>query len=748
MSPRRSARTPPATSGQPTNAGAASRRRTWLLFPLIALVTLLAYQPAWHGEPVWDDDAHMTAPELRSADSLRRIWFEVGATQQYYPVVHSTFWVLHRLWGDETLGYHLLNILLHATSACLVVLILWRLSAPGAILAGVLFALHPVHVESVAWISELKNTLSGAFFLAAAWYYLAFDESRRPQAYAVSLLLFVAALLSKSVTATLPAALLVVIWWKRGTISWRADVRPLLPFFAAGIAAGLGTVWVERTFIGAAGGDFELSVLERTLLASRAVWFYLSKLIWPSNLTFIYPRWHISASDPLAYAYLAGVVVLLVTLWRLRGCSRAPLAAALLFGGMLFPALGFFNVFPFRYSYVADHFQYLASIAPLALASGGLALLLRRVRPDARSTEAAAVVLAIPLFVLTWHQSAHYADAETLYRATLARNPACGLCHNHLGVMALEAPDGSIDEALRHTQEALRLNPGHEESHNNLGVILRRLGRNDEAIPSLEEAVRLSPNYPDARLNLGLALEDAGRREDALVHYLHVTRLAGRAAEGHARAGAALLALGRADEAIPHLDAALRAGPAPDVYANLGIALARQGRDAEAVEIFRDGVRVAPADADARRNLGAALMRAGRPAEAVTEYREALRLAPGSARAHDDLGEALVQAGDRPQAATHFEEALRLDPDYAPAHVNVANLLVDAGRPQDAVQFYLKALEMPDEIDEAQVHSNLGVAYAMTGRSALAVRHFREALRIRPDFREAQANLERALAGR
>jgi protein O-mannosyl-transferase len=539
-----------------------------------------------------------------------------------------------------------------------------------------------------------------------------------------------------------------VVWGKCGPLWWRADAPPLLPFFAAGIAAGLGTVWVERTFIGAAGGAFELSLLERTLLASRAAWFYASKLAWPSNLMFIYPRWQIDAADPAAYLYLAGVAVLLGSLWWLRSHTRAPLAAALLFGGILFPALGFFNVFPFRYSFVADHFQYLASIAPLALASAAIVISLARLGLGARRAEAAAMTLAIPLFVLTWHQSAQYADAETLYRTTLARNPACGLCHNHLGVMALEAPDGSIEQALHHTEEAVRINPHHEEGHNNRGVILRRLGRNDEAIPALEEAVRLSPNYPDARVNLGLALEDAGRREDALVHYLHVTRLAGRAAEGHARAGAALLALGRAGEAIPHLEAALRAGPAPDVHANLGIALARQGRDAEAVEIFSDAVRRGPDDPDARRNLAAALARAGRHDQAAAEYREALRLAPDSARTHDDLGSALLQAGDRLQAAAHFEEALRLQPDYAPAHVNVANLLVDAGRPQDAVQFYLKALERPEEVDTAQVHSNLGVAYAMTGRSTLAVRHFREALSIRPDFPEARANLERALAGR
>src|SRR4051794_21872006 len=244
----------------------ARRRSGWLALALVAL-TLLAYQPAWHGQPIWDDEAHMTKPELRSLGGLARIWTEPGATQQYYPVVHSLFWFEHQLWGDAVLPYHLVNILLHVGAALLLVRLLRQLAVPGAWLAGAIFALHPVHVESVAWISELKNTLSGVCALGAAVIYLRFDDSRRAKFYLTAFVLFSLGLLAKTVIATLPAALLVIFWWQRGKLSWRRDVLPLLPFFAAGLAASFVTIWMERTQIGAVGSDFQLSVVERCLIA-------------------------------------------------------------------------------------------------------------------------------------------------------------------------------------------------------------------------------------------------------------------------------------------------------------------------------------------------------------------------------------------------------------------------------------------------------------------------------------------------
>src|SRR5271170_3332479 len=250
-----------------------------VLCTMIFCATFAAYFPALRGGLLWDDSSHLTKPGLQSFHGLWRIWLELGATQQYYPLLHSAFWLEHRLWGNAVTGYHLTNLALHALSACLVVMIMKRLTLPGAWFAGFVFALHPVHVESVAWISEQKSTLSGVFYLAALLAYLHFyldsDQDRRKSKYLLATGLFVLALLSKTVTATLPAVLVVIFWWQRGRrIRWRRDVLPLLPWFALGAFAGIFTAWIERTVIGARGTAFMLTPAQRLLIAGHSLFFY------------------------------------------------------------------------------------------------------------------------------------------------------------------------------------------------------------------------------------------------------------------------------------------------------------------------------------------------------------------------------------------------------------------------------------------------------------------------------------------
>ncbi len=370
---------------------------------LILCAILIAYAPAMSGGLVWDDDAHVTRPELQSAHGLWRIWFDVGATQQYYPLLHSAFWLEHRLWGDDVTGYHLLNLFLHAAAAWMVVLIVRRLALPGALLAGLLFAVHPVCVEAVAWISEQKSTLSSVFCLGSLLSYLYFDRSRRSSIYALAAGLFLLALLTKSVTAVLPGAVLVILWWQRGRLAWKGDVLPLLPWFAVGAASGLFTAWVEQRYVGAHSG---LLPVQRVLIAGRAFWFYLTKIVLPIDLTFNYPHWDVNPGQAWQYLYPLGVVVLAAALVVVARKNRGPLAGFLLFAGTLFPALGFFNVFPFRYSYVADHFAYLASlgvIVPMAVEATQLAAF-----AAPRWRVAPGIVVAVILGMLTWNQSGMY----------------------------------------------------------------------------------------------------------------------------------------------------------------------------------------------------------------------------------------------------------------------------------------------------------------------------------------------------
>ena len=681
-------------------------------------VTLLAYLPALHGGFLWDDDGHVTRAELRSLHGLERIWFEVGATQQYYPLLHSAFWLEHRLWGDAVTGYHLVNILLHALAALLVVTLVRRLALPGAWLAGFLFALHPVGVESVAWISEQKNTLSAVFYLGAALLYLGFDRDRRRRQYGAALGLFVLALLTKTVTATLPAALLVVFWWRRGRLEWRRDVRPLAPWLALGATAGLVSAWVERTFIGAHGADFALSGLDRGLLAGRVLWFYFAKLVWPADLVFIYPRWNVDAAAGRQYLFPLGALAVTAGLVWVARRRRGPLAGLLFFAGTLFPALGFVNVYPFVFSYVADHFQYLASLGILVPLAVGLTLAAARLPSVPRPLAVAgAGVLLAALGTLTWRQSRLYRDAPTLYRATLARNPACWMAHNNLGLVLSPLP-GRLPEAIDHFEAAVRLNPGYAEAHLNLGEALARIpGRLDEAITEDETAVRLVPGLAEAHGTLGVALGQApGRLPEAVTQFETAVRLSPESASLHDHLGVALLGLPqRQVEAQEQLETAERLNPdSAAIRDHLGMALIRTpGGLPEAMAQFEAAVRLDPGAADARANLGKLLLQVpGRLPEAIEQLEAAVRLNPGSADNHGALGSALLKVPERfAEAIAEFEAVVRIEPASLEGHYVLGVLLT-----------------------------------GLPGRRAEARAHFEAALRIRPDFAPAREGIEQLRA--
>lgn len=639
----------------------------------IFLVTFVAYFPALQSGFIWDDDGHVTRLDLRSLDGLLRIWFEPGMTQQYYPVLHSAFWLEHLLWGDAPFGYHLANIALHATAACLFGLLLRRLLVQGtdqdassrtriAWLAAFLFALHPVCVESVAWISEQKNTLSAIFYLAAALVYLRFDQERDKKHYALSTGLFLLALLTKTVTASLPAALLVVFWWKRGRIDWRRDVLPLLPWFLLGAGTGLYTAYFERTLIGAQGADFSLSLLERGLLAGRIIWFYLGSLAWPRDLIFTYPRWTVDTSVWWQWIFPVGAVGLLAGLvwWQRR--SRAPLAALLLFTGTLFPVLGFVNVYPFVFSYVADHFQYLASLAVFAISAVGVIRLTSR-WPRGLGLAALATLL-VTLGTLTRSQSGIYRDGDTLYRAILEKNPDSWMAHNNLAMSLAEA--GRVEEAIPHLTTTLKLRPDYPQALSNLGDDLAQLGRTKEAIPYLERAVSVQPNFFQAHRNLGNALLAEKHFAEAVRHYEEALRINPRYAVGEHSLGFALATMNRNAEAIPHFQRAVQLQPDfAEAELSWGIALMLTGRFPEAVPHFEKALTLDPENVGFRRTYARALVQAGRYPEAILHYEKAVALDPDDATTHMNLALGLRQAGRLKEAGEHYQEAVRLNPDLA-----------------------------------------------------------------------------------
>jgi tetratricopeptide (TPR) repeat protein len=675
---------------------AMPRLRALGIYAAIFLATLIAYWPALHGGFVWDDDAHVTKASLQSLHGLGRIWDELGATQQYYPVLYSAFWVEHRLWGDAPTGYHLANVFFHATAAFLFGLALRRLGVRGAFFAAMVFALHPVCVESAAWIAEQKNTLSTVFYLLSALTYLRWRDwlgtgrSHLAPMYLLATLLFILAVLSKTVAATLPAALLVVAWWKQGRLSWKSDVLPLLPWLAWGVGAGLFSAWVEKTYIGAQGAIFDLSFVQRCLVAGRAAWFYLGELFWPVNIAFIYPRWAVDASAAWQYFFPLAAVGAIAGLWLIRRQTRGPLAAALFFVGSLFPTLGFLNVYAFAFSYVADHWQYLASLGVIAAVIGGVAELPIAQRPSARVSAAAILVV---LGVLTWRQCRMYHDPDTFYRTTLARNPAAWMPQSNYASLLVQ--EGRLDEAVAHYQEAMRLAPAYPEIHFNLADALVLMKRMPEAIRQYEEALLLSPNYAAANANLGTAL----------------------------------VATGRPDEAIPHFERALQVWPDyAQAHYGLGFALEATGRQPEAMAQFEAALRSEPNNVEAHYHLANGLANSGRIAEAIGHYEDALRLRPNYAEVHANLGFALAWQGRMPEAVEHLERALQLKPGYAEAHAYLGFTLARAGRLPEAVQEYRMALQLRP--DDADTHYQLGQALQSMGETSAASAELEEAERL------------------
>jgi protein O-mannosyl-transferase len=727
----------PAT---PVSSSNAFRLKDWLFAVALVLAVFLVYQPAWHGGLIWDDDMHVTRPELRSPHGLWRTWFEVGASLQYYPLLHTAFWIEHRLWGDSVLGYHLMNLAQHAAAALLVALILRRLAVPGAYLAAAIFALHPVHVESVAWITEQKNTLSAVFYLGAMLTYLHFDRRRRPWQYALALVLFVAGMLSKTIIATLPGALLVIFWWQHGRLQWKRDVAPLIPFFVIGATLGVVTALFELKINHCVGPEFDFTRAERLLLAGRAVWFHAWKLIWPTQLLFIYPRWQINAAAWWQYLFPLGTLVLVILLWAMRHRGRAPLAAVLYFIGTLFPMLGFFNLYTFRYALVANHYQYLASLGLITLASAGIAVLLTRWQLwQRRGGYLLCLVVLAPLAILTWRQSQMYTDVLTLYQTTVDANPECWMAHHNLANVLAE--HGQTDQALAHWRRALAIRSDLPEPHTSLGKVLARQGQFAAAIEHYREAVRINPQYANAQFHLGVALASTGQLGEALAQYQKTLELAPDNIDARNNAGAILLRQARFAEAIGQFEKTLAVKPDDETaHVNLGLALAAQGQLDAALAHYQRALEINPGDGEAHCHFGSLLQRIGRTDEAVAEFQRALAIDPQLVDAHLRLAAILAAGGRFGDATVHYRCVLQSRPNDVNAHNNLGAALQSSGKTAEAIAEFRNALELKP--DDVAVHQNLGMALAAQGQLAEAVAHYQKTVQLKP----ADADLRCTLA--
>jgi protein O-mannosyl-transferase len=648
----------------------SSRRRAIVFALILAVVTILVYRPAWNGGFLWDDDDYITKNELLTApDGLRRIWFSLDSPSQYFPLVYTTFRVEHSVWRLNPTGYHWVNLLLHVANALLVWAVLARLKVPGAWLAGAIFALHPVQVESVAWITERKNVLMGFFFLLTLLAWIAFldEKTKRPWLfYGLALILYQLALSAKTTACTLPAALFLILWLQKRRISWKR-IFQILPFLVLGIAMGVLAMWWERFHQGTSRAVFTfLSPVERVLVASRAVWFYLSKLIWPSNLTFIYPRWEIAPTHLLNYAWLlAGVITCVAIYFLRRYVGRGVEVASVFFVATLSPVLGFIMLYTFRYTFVADHYQYLACIGPIALASAGLVNLADTLKSIRTLIISVALCVVALLATLTWRQAAMYGNIETLWRTTLSRNPSCWMAHNNLGIVLSEK--GQLDEAIVHYRTTLEMQPNFWDADYNLGTALLGKGQVDEAIFYCDKAVRMQPNDPDAQVALANALLQKRRIDDAIVHYQKAVAIRSDYFLARYGLGHALLEKGKLDSAIEHSRAALLIQPNnPDCHTVLAIALDEKGQSTEAIQHYEKALEISPQSVSALTNLAWLLATSSNAplrngARAIQLARQADQLSGGTnALVLRTLAAAYAEAGQFGKAIESAQAATQL----------------------------------------------------------------------------------------
>ncbi len=634
---------------------------------LIVAAIWLAYWPCLGSGFILDDDKLLTDNLLIVAsDGLYRFW-STSEAYDYWPVSNSMLWLEWRLWERNPAGYHFSNLVLHLAVSLLIWLVLRDLSIPGALLAAMIFAVHPVNVESAAWIAQRKDDLAIVFFLLSILWYVKAEAQSPPgryrfyrrgwgRWYGLSLLAFGLGMLSKGSIAILPLMLLGIVWWLR-PLTWR-DLARTGPFFLTAAALAAVNVWFQ-THLG--GTIRSASFTVRLLEAGSVVWFYLYKAILPINLVFIYPLWHIDPGDFWWWPPLLAAAIVTVVLWRYRkGWGRPILFAWGYFCVALVPVMGFTDVGFMRHSLVADHYQHIAIIGVIALTAAGWSIWGRRVQGVLKwAATAAAVMTVCVLALLTWLQNGLYSDPFALYRQTLEKNPDCWLIHNNLGILFHNA--GRHKEAIEQYEQTLRLNPEYADAHSNLGNALGSMGRWQEAIECYHRALKIMPQNPLAKNNLGGALANLGRFDEAIEQYKCAIQLNPNFTGAYDNLAYALVQAGRLPEAIEQCQQALRLEPnVPQLHMHFGFALAQAGRLQEAIDEYQRALQLKPDYPEAHFNLGNALSLAGRLPESIEHYQQCLRLKPNSHEIHYNLGVALSETGRLQEAIAHFQQAIAI----------------------------------------------------------------------------------------
>jgi Flp pilus assembly protein TadD len=610
-------------------------KREWLLALALVAAVIVVYAPVWHAGFFWDDESVLTNnPCIVGPQGPKEIWTSQQA--DICPLTLTTFWAENKLWGLAPLPYHLVNVLLQAGCAVVLWRVLLRLKIPGAWFGAALWALHPVQVESVAWISEMKNTESGFFYLLAILFFLRGADDRFDRAYFLSLLFGALAMTSKSSTVILPLVLMLFIWWRSIGLNWRHTAK-LAPFFALSLAVGLLSLWTQQV---TPDDDphWSQSPLQRLASAGDAVWFYLRKIFWPHPLMSIYPRWEIDASNWASFLPTLGVLVVLFILWKQRrSWSRPWLFAWSYFLVALLPVLGFLKMSFQVHSHVADHFQYLAGMGPLALVGSGVAILARRSSLGMRNFASIFVAaLLLTVGVLSFQRAALYDNDLSIWEDNIAKNPDSWGAHNNFGNALLNLQE--FDTAAVEFRKTLRINPGSWGAHNNLGNALLNRQEFDTAMVEFRKALQINPEDAHAHYNLGRALDHIGALDAAIAEFQLAVEFDPGYSEAYNNLGICLLKESRVEAAKAALDRAIAINPYfVEALNNLGIALGHLNRPEDATVVLQRSLNLRPNDPEALDTLGNVLAMQGRFDEAESRYREALQLRPNFPNARNNL---------------------------------------------------------------------------------------------------------------
>lgn len=579
--------------GAPKVKSASPDQGFWRPAIVLLLFAIIIYIPSITNGFIWDDDVMLTNNTLmKEPDGLRRIWLSTELSD-YFPLTSTSFWLEWRLWGMNPVGYNITNILLHGVAGILLWRVLLQLAVPGAWLAALLFVVHPVCVASVDWIAERKNTLSIVFYFAALLTFLRFEQLAKWRVYALSLGLFLLALLSKTSVVVLPIVLLLCAWWRRGTIS-RRDIARSVPFFALSLVLGLVTVWFQLHEVLAGEAPETDTILVRVLGGSWGLWFYLTKIILPINLSFVYPQWQV---DPAKwFSYLPGLlwVAALFLAWHFRRAWGRPVLFGLgYFTIALLPVLGFFDMDFLHFSQVSDHLQYIAVPGVIAMVVGVAVAVGRAYFSSNWQRRLVAMTPILILSALTWRQACIYKNEESLWRHTVRQNPKAWIAYHNLADTLVES--GRFEEAASCYQEALRLKPTHAKSHNNLGNTLNLMGRVDEAIDHFLDAIQNKPEMAEAHHNLAVQYFGKNQFDSALQHYQRAIQFKPAYAPAYFGAGNCQLKLGNVAEALDFYFSGIRYNPeSADGHYVVGLILKAQGEREAAKRCFRNSLKADP----------------------------------------------------------------------------------------------------------------------------------------------------------